>query len=99
MKYISRYTWTYTTVRISIFLEARTHTYLDCQPNRDGALENDIFVLEMTHGITNRMTGGETGRFLQTTEAGGMDEGWSDPMAEYVFDTCFLRLYIDPLIR
>ena len=99
MKYISRYAWTYTTVRISIFLEARTPTYLDRQPNRDGASENEIFVLEMTHGITNRMTGGGTGRCLQTTEADGMGGGWSDAMAEYVFDTCFLRLYIDFLIR
>lgn len=30
------------------------------------------------------MTGGGTGRCLQTTEAGGMGEGWSDAMAEYV---------------
>jgi len=37
----------------------------------------------MTHGVTNRMTGGGTGRCLQTTEAGGMGEGWSDAMAEY----------------
>lgn len=37
----------------------------------------------MTHGITNRMTGGGTGRCLQTTEAGGMGEGWSDAMAEW----------------
>lgn len=54
------------------------------QPNRDGALENDIVVHEMTHGITNRMTGGGTGSCLQSTEAGGMGEGWSDAMAEYV---------------
>lgn len=45
------------------------------QPERDGALENDIVVHENTHGITNRMTGGGTGRCLQTTEAGGMGEG------------------------
>lgn len=38
----------------------------------------------MTHGITNRLTGGGTGRCLQTTEAGGMGEGWSDALAEYV---------------
>ncbi|RDB26236.1 Extracellular metalloproteinase 9 [Hypsizygus marmoreus] len=50
---------------------------------RDGDLENDIIVHEMTHGITNRMTGGGTGRCLQTTEAGGMGEGWSDAMAEW----------------
>ncbi|KAG6907055.1 hypothetical protein DXG01_010741 [Tephrocybe rancida] len=57
---------------------------------RDGALENDIITHEMTHGITNRMTGGGTGRCLQTTEAGGMGEGWSDAMAEYALAlTCF----------
>ena len=50
-------------------------------PMRDGALENDIVVHENTHGISNRMTGGGTGRCLQTTEAGGMGEGWSDTLA------------------
>ena len=29
----------------------------------------------MTHGITNRMTGGGTGRCLQTLESGGLGEG------------------------
>ncbi|KAI0822089.1 Fungalysin metallopeptidase-domain-containing protein [Trametes gibbosa] len=52
-------------------------------PRRDGALENDIVVHENTHGITNRLTGGGTGRCLQTTEAGGMGEGWSDANAEW----------------
>ncbi|KAK0462282.1 Fungalysin metallopeptidase-domain-containing protein [Desarmillaria tabescens] len=52
-------------------------------PQRDGALQNDIIVHEFTHGITNRLTGGGTGRCLQTTEAGGMGEGWSDAMAEW----------------
>ena len=55
----------------------------ETSPERDGALENDIVVHENTHGITNRMTGGGTGRCLQTTEAGGMGEGWSDAMAEW----------------
>ncbi len=45
-------------------------------------MENDIVIHELTHGVTNRMTGGGTGRCLQTTEAGGMGEGWSDSMAE-----------------
>jgi len=53
-------------------------------PKRDGAMENDILVHELAHGITNRMTGGGSGRCLQTTEAGGMGEGWSDAIAEYV---------------
>ncbi|KAH9477345.1 Extracellular metalloproteinase MEP [Psilocybe cubensis] len=56
-------------------------------PERDGALENDIVSHEMTHGVTNRMTGGGTGRCLQTTEAGGMGEGWSDTMANWLEKT------------
>ncbi|KAF8952906.1 Fungalysin metallopeptidase-domain-containing protein [Flammula alnicola] len=52
-------------------------------PNRDGALENDIVTHEMTHGVTNRMTGGGTGRCLQTLESFGMGEGWSDAMAKW----------------
>ncbi|KAJ6448194.1 Fungalysin metallopeptidase-domain-containing protein [Mycena sanguinolenta] len=55
----------------------------ETNPERDGALENDIVTHENTHGITNRMTGGGTGRCLQTTEAGGMGEGWSDSMADW----------------
>ena len=51
-------------------------------PQRDGALENDIVLHEYTHGLTNRMTGGGTASCLQTQEAGGMGEGWSDAMAE-----------------
>ncbi|OJT09257.1 Extracellular metalloproteinase mep, partial [Trametes pubescens] len=52
-------------------------------PRRDGALENDIVVHENTHGITNRLTGGGTAACLQTTEARGLGEGWSDAMAEW----------------
>jgi extracellular elastinolytic metalloproteinase len=33
------------------------------------------------------MTGGGTGRCLQTTEAGGMGEGWSDTMANWLEKT------------
>ncbi|KAG8695806.1 hypothetical protein FRC08_007549 [Ceratobasidium sp. 394] len=60
----------------------RMFTWTFTTPNRDGALENDIVVHEMTHGISNRLTGGGTGRCLQTNEAGGMGEGWSDAMAD-----------------
>ncbi|PFH47286.1 hypothetical protein AMATHDRAFT_152535 [Amanita thiersii Skay4041] len=56
-------------------------------PQRDGALENDIVVHENTHGVTNRMTGGGSGRCLQTTESGGMGEGWSDAMADWTEKT------------
>jgi len=58
----------------------------------------------MTHGVTNRMTGGGTGRCLQTTEAGGMGEGWSDAMAEYVSivylpSSMILNIVLDGLRR
>ncbi|TCD65526.1 hypothetical protein EIP91_002534 [Steccherinum ochraceum] len=52
-------------------------------PDRDGALNNDIVSHENTHGTTNRLTGGGTARCLQTTEAGGLGEGWSDAFAEW----------------
>lgn len=47
-------------------------------------MDNSVIVHEMTHGITNRMTGGGTARCLQIRESRGMGEGWSDAMAEYV---------------
>ncbi|KAF8886751.1 Fungalysin metallopeptidase-domain-containing protein [Infundibulicybe gibba] len=61
----------------------RMFLWTETPVHRDGAMENDIITHEQTHGITNRMTGGGTGTCLQTTEAGGMGEGWSDAMAEY----------------
>ncbi|CAE6431544.1 unnamed protein product [Rhizoctonia solani] len=60
----------------------RMYTWDFTTPNRDGALENDIVTHEYAHGVSNRITGGGTGRCLQTTEAGGMGEGWSDAMAD-----------------
>jgi len=45
----------------------------------------------MGHGVSNRMTGGGTGFCLQTLEAGGMGEGWSDALAEYVASYIFFR--------
>ncbi|KAJ7918189.1 Fungalysin metallopeptidase-domain-containing protein [Mycena leptocephala] len=65
----------------------RMYLFTATSPERDGALENDIVVHEYTHGITNRMTGGGTGECLQSTEAGGMGEGWSDAMAEWTEHT------------
>ncbi|KAG9097470.1 hypothetical protein FRC07_010788, partial [Ceratobasidium sp. 392] len=58
-------------------------TWTYTSPNRDGALENDIVSHEYTHGISNRLTGGGTATCLQSTEAGGMGEGWSDAFAEW----------------
>ncbi|KAB5595170.1 Extracellular metalloproteinase MEP [Ceratobasidium theobromae] len=53
-------------------------------PPRDGALENDIVVHEYTHGLTNRLTGGGTATCLQSIEAQGLGEGWSDAVADWV---------------
>ncbi len=60
------------------------------QPRRDGSMEDDVVSHEMTHGITNRMTGGGTGRCLQTLESGGLGEGWSDAVAGYAFHPLFV---------
>ena len=38
-------------------------------PERDGSLANDIIVHEYTHGITNRMTGGGTARYVKSRPA------------------------------
>ena len=56
-------------------------------PGRDGSLSNDIIAHEYMHGVTNRMTGGGTGRCLQSLEAGGMGEGWSDVLSMWVAQT------------
>ncbi|KAG6819842.1 hypothetical protein H0H93_008045 [Arthromyces matolae] len=68
-------------------LTNQTSDGLVFDPRRDGAMENDIVVHELTHGVTNRMTGGGSGRCLQTIEAGGLGEGWSDAMADWVHHT------------
>ncbi|KAL1742462.1 Fungalysin metallopeptidase-domain-containing protein [Schizophyllum fasciatum] len=63
--------------------QCRMYIWDYTNPNRDGDVENDIPVHEGTHGISNRLTGGGTGRCLQTVESGGMGEGWSDAFAEW----------------
>ncbi|TFK72837.1 hypothetical protein BDN72DRAFT_283561 [Pluteus cervinus] len=67
--------------------QLRMYLWTYTTPRRDSALENDIVVHEMTHGVTNRMTGGGTARCLQTTEAGGMGEGWGDALADWTEKT------------
>ncbi|KAH7101871.1 Fungalysin metallopeptidase-domain-containing protein [Auriculariales sp. MPI-PUGE-AT-0066] len=56
-------------------------------PERDSALENDTVLHEHTHGIMNRLTGGGTGECLQSDEAGGMGEVWSDSIAFWMQQT------------
>ncbi|KAI0641704.1 Fungalysin metallopeptidase-domain-containing protein [Trametes meyenii] len=57
--------------------------FTSTDPERDSAIANDVIVHEYTHGITNRMTGDGSGRCLQTVEARGLGEGWSDAFAEW----------------
>ena len=45
-------------------------------PNRDGDLDADVFLHELTHGTSNRLHGNSSG--LATQASGGMGEGWSD---------------------
>ncbi len=54
-------------------------------PNRDGSLDADVFLHEMTHGTSNRLHGNGSG--LTTTQAGGLGEGWSDFYARGVLAT------------
>ncbi|KZW02695.1 hypothetical protein EXIGLDRAFT_732940 [Exidia glandulosa HHB12029] len=65
----------------------RMYLWSDFQPMRDGDMSNQIILHEYTHGMTNRMTGGGTAVCLQTTEAQGLGEGWSDAFAEWVAQT------------
>lgn len=61
----------------------RMYLWTKTSPQRDGALENDIVTHEYGHGISNRLTGGGTATCLQTTEARGLGEGWSDALADW----------------
>ena len=45
-------------------------------PDRDGALDNQIIMHELTHGLSSRLVGNGTG--LGSRMATGMGEGWSD---------------------
>ncbi|KAH7100182.1 Fungalysin metallopeptidase-domain-containing protein [Auriculariales sp. MPI-PUGE-AT-0066] len=56
-------------------------------PMRDGDLTNSVILHEYTHGLTNRMTGGGTAQCLQSVEARGLGEGWSDAFADWVFQS------------
>lgn len=44
--------------------------------DRDGDLDNEIVIHELTHGMTNRLVGNAAG--LQWHIGAGMGEGWSD---------------------
>jgi hypothetical protein len=45
-------------------------------PNRDGDLDQEVSMHEMTHGLSNRLHANASG--LASAESAGMGEGWSD---------------------
>ncbi|KAI0160755.1 extracellular elastinolytic metallo proteinase [Xylariaceae sp. FL1272] len=60
----------------------RMYLWTESTPYRDCAFEAGVIIHEYTHGLSNRLTGGpDNANCLQTTEAGGMGEGWGDFMA------------------
>jgi hypothetical protein len=45
-------------------------------PDRDGSLDADVVIHELTHGLSNRLHGNASG--LSSNMSAGMGEGWSD---------------------
>lgn len=54
-------------------------------PNRDGDLDNEIVLHELTHGTSNRLHNNATG--LGSTISRGMGEGWSDFYARSILSS------------
>jgi uncharacterized repeat protein (TIGR01451 family) len=50
--------------------------FIDANPNRDGDLDDEIVIHELTHGLSNRLIGNSSG--ILWSVASGMGEGWSD---------------------
>jgi subtilisin-like proprotein convertase family protein len=54
-------------------------------PDRDGDLDQEIVIHELTHGVSNRLHANASG--LNTNVAGGMGEGWGDYYARALLST------------
>lgn len=54
-------------------------------PQRDGSIDGNVFLHELTHGLSNRLHNNGSG--LTTQQAGGMGEGWSDFYARALLST------------
>ncbi|MEA3210010.1 MAG: extracellular elastinolytic metalloproteinase [Chthoniobacter sp.] len=54
-------------------------------PARDGSLDQEVVLHELTHGLSNRLHSNGSG--LTTLQAGGMGEGWSDFYARCLLST------------
>ena len=52
------------------------YIFTNTSGRRDGDLDAEVVIHELTHGTSNRLIGNGSG--LSTTEARGMGEGWSD---------------------
>lgn len=61
------------------------YVFTGTTPDRDGSLDADVFLHEMTHGTSNRLHNNGSG--LTTTQAGGLGEGWSDFYARCILAT------------
>ncbi|KAI8321637.1 hypothetical protein GQ54DRAFT_311628 [Martensiomyces pterosporus] len=60
----------------------RISLWTETSPRRDADLEADLVAHEFTHGISARLTGGpSSSNCLNTREASGLSEGWSDAVA------------------
>jgi extracellular elastinolytic metalloproteinase len=61
--------------------QMRMYIFTETTPKRDCVYEADVILHEYTHGLSNRLTGGPANtKCLNSNEAGGMGEGWSDFM-------------------
>ncbi|KAI8853945.1 peptidase M36, partial [Chytridium lagenaria] len=57
----------------------RMFLFTAANPDRDAALENDIIIHEIGHGVSTRLTGGPANsNCLRSSQSSGMGEGWSD---------------------
>lgn len=54
-------------------------SFIGVTPDRDGDLDNEIMLHEMTHGLSNRLTGGPADAgALNNLQSAALGEGWSD---------------------
>ncbi|KAH6586111.1 hypothetical protein BASA50_000816 [Batrachochytrium salamandrivorans] len=61
------------------------HIYTVTEPSRDPALDNTMLTHELTHGLSNRLTGGAHNNLcMKDVQSGGLSEGYSD-MVSLIF--------------
>ncbi|GLI72429.1 hypothetical protein PoHVEF18_000605 [Penicillium ochrochloron] len=67
--------------------EMRLFLYDLTNPDRDGALEDDIITSLYAQGMASRLTGGGSASCLQSTISSGLLVGWGDAVADWVEQT------------